>query len=101
MPKKNRLAEKEQARWLREGARCADQLFCLGGREEGREGGDVCASETLVGGVIQQQERASQGFKISEWANIKESLGVHLPRLERRSVDSKGGNALTGWRASG
>lgn len=66
-------------------------------------GADVCAREveTLVVGLMQQQERASQGVKVSEWADIKGSLGVHLLRLERRSVDSKGGNALAGWGASG
>lgn len=37
-----------------------------------------------------QQDRASQGFRVPEWADIKGSLGVHLLRLGRRTVDSKG-----------
>lgn len=60
----------------------------------------MCARETLVGGVTQQQrERAKDS--VSKWADIKGSLGVRLLRLERRSVDSNGGNALAGWGALG
>lgn len=68
----------QKAYLLSEGARCADQLFCLGGRKRGsEEEGDVCVSEeeSLVGGVIQQQESVSQGFRVSKWADIKESFG--------------------------
>lgn len=56
--------------------------FCLGGR---KEGGDGCASEeeTRVGGVMQQQKSASQGFRVSEWAVITGAVGVHLLRPEK------------------